>query len=1666
MAPTSRAASVRRMRSAVTFAVAAALTLMFAPSAWAAPASPASLYAYVSGGPGGPPSCPQSSVAAARCTLTEALAAAHAGDTILLAEQATYTGGFHVSTAATSAGSPLVLEPAPGVTDPQLSGNFTNTVLTVDAGVFVALSGVSIVNGAGDFSSYDCGVGAFFTLGGGINNAGSLTVDDTSFVNNAGANFNGPADVGVGGGIYNSGKLTLTKSVLSGNTATQATIDGYGGGIYNAGTLSVRDTTFNDNLAQTGGGAIDNGDVISSCDFPATPGTGNVSISGSTFAGNRAATGGAIENTSAHAGSGQLSIDSSTFSDNGADTTAPTSILRFSTRSGGAVENINGDASITRSDFIANNASSGGAINDAAGGSGALTISTSTFSGNGKGAKGIPAQNGGAVHVGSTRSGKVSVTDSTFVSNAAANTGSAVDSADPTLAWSVTSATFRGNPNAIASAGPLSVAASLVVAGGCATPIVDAGYNVGDDSSCGFSSAQHSVSADAGIAADLGSFGAHGGPTPTIPISSAAADPANNAIPASFAAGGNAICSGTDQREQSRSDPCDIGAYETPPPGRSLYAYAVGSATNPLDCPQTTVLALRCSFSSALALAGPGDFIELATPGSQADPATWYVGSFQIAPVGGSTATAPLTVRAASGVDDPIFDGNDGRTAGCQTKFCFYAVLSVDPGSYVDFENFTIQDGGAGAGSLYTSATGCAISNDASNVTVRGMTFYSTGTQCASVIGEAVLSAARGGDGLGVLTVENSTFLSRNGSTPGTDVAGAGPITISSSNLLDHPTIYAVNAGQLTISKSAINGGVLADTLTAYDSTFTDSSGHAAAQVLSSGLITDSTFADNPGGAIASAGKVTLATDLLANSTGGSVNCDAAPIDAGYNISDDASCGFTAVGSVNAAAALDGYLTSLADHGGSTSTVALLPTSATPGQGPDPAHRAIPGSFVAPGATTAVCSLTDQRGVARVAPCDIGAYELMLATQSIAFTSTPPATPAVGDTYTVTATGGGSGNPVIFSVDGSSTPGACTVSAAGLVHFTGSGTCVVDADQAGDANYAAAPRVSQSVKVDKGPQAITFTSTPPAGATVGGTYQVTATGGPSGNPVTFTIDPSSTPGACRLSGVGLVQFISPGSCVIAANQNGDSNYTAAPRVSQTVAVGKDAQVITFTTTPPAGPVVGGSYQVRANGGVSGNPVVFTVDSSSTPGACTVAALGLVHFSGAGKCVVDADQAGNANYAAAPEVSQLLTVGKGSQAITFTTTPPVGPVVGATYQVSATGGGSGNPVTFTIDPSSTPGACAVSGLGLVSFTGAGSCVVDADQAGNADYTAAPENSQTVAVGKAAQAIKFTSTPPLVPVMGGSYQPAATGGPSGNPVTFTIDPSSRVGACAISGQGLVSFTGNGSCVIDADQSGNANYTAAPEISQTIEVGKVPQAITFTSTPPASAVVGASYQVTATGGGTTNPVTFRLDPSSTTGACTVTAAGLVSFTGAGSCVVDADQAGNADYAAAPEVSQSITVGKAAQAITFTSTPPAHPKVGQTYQVAASGGGSGNPVTFAADPATTPGACSVSTSGLVHFTGPGRCVIDANQAGNANYTAAPQVSQTVAVAAAPVTTKPPRPAPTTSGPGLLAFTGVHAFDLIVTATALVLLGSALCLILSGRRERTTPAEANRPRQ
>ena len=452
--------------------------------------------------------------------------------------------------------------------------------------------------------------------------------------------------------------------------------------------------------------------------------------------------------------------------------------------------------------------------------------------------------------------------------------------------------------------------------------------------------------------------------------------------------------------------------------------------------------------------------------------------------------------------------------------------------------------------------------------------------------------------------------------------------------------------------------------------------------------------------------------------------------------------------------------------------------------------------------------------------------------QSISFTSVPPASPAAGGTYVVKATGGGSGNPVTFTIDSSSTSSACSISGS-AVSFGQLGRCVIDANQAGNAIYQAAAQAQQTITAQGGTkiaQSIAFTSIPPASPAAGGTYVVTAAGGGSGNPVTFTIDSSSTSSACSISG-SAVSFGQLGRCVIDANQAGNAIYHPAAQAQQTITANgaaKMSQSITFTSVPPASPAAGGTYVVKATGGGSGNPVTFTIDSSSTSSACSISGSA-VSFGQLGRCVVDANQAGNAIYHPAAQAQQTITVNgtKIAQSITFTSVPRSE----VEYNVTATGGGSGNPVTFSIDPSSTNSACSISGS-LVTFGQPGNCVVDANQAGNDKYQAAPQAQQTNTV-KAAQLISFPAQPQgSAP---GSATLSAKGGGSGNPVVFSVDPSStpldptsKIGVCNVSGTNgtTISYTAAGTCVIDANQAGNDKYQAAPQVQQTIKVSPLIQ------------------------------------------------------------------------------------------------------------------------------------------------------------------------------------------------------------------------------------------------
>lgn len=164
------------------------------------------------------------------------------------------------------------------------------------------------------------------------------------------------------------------------------------------------------------------------------------------------------------------------------------------------------------------------------------------------------------------------------------------------------------------------------------------------------------------------------------------------------------------------------------------------------------------------------------------------------------------------------------------------------------------------------------------------------------------------------------------------------------------------------------------------------------------------------------------------------------------------------------------------------------------------------------------------------------------------------------------------------------------------------------------------------------PQTITFTSSPPSNAVYGGSYTASATGGDSGNPVVLSIDSSSTPWACRISGAAstaaTVSFTGVGSCVIDANQGGNSDYLPAAQAQQTLSVGKATLTVTAddkskpfgASVPPLTATITGfvTGETLGTSGVIGSPLCTTTATATSPAGtypitCTAGTLSAAHY---------------------------------------------------------------------------------------------------------------------------------------------------------------------------------------------------------------------------------------------------------------------------------------------------------------------------------------------------------------------------------------------------------------------------------------------------------------------
>ncbi|MGA8295776.1 MAG: Ig-like domain repeat protein, partial [Acidimicrobiales bacterium] len=470
------------------------------------------------------------------------------------------------------------------------------------------------------------------------------------------------------------------------------------------------------------------------------------------------------------------------------------------------------------------------------------------------------------------------------------------------------------------------------------------------------------------------------------------------------------------------------------------------------------------------------------------------------------------------------------------------------------------------------------------------------------------------------------------------------------------------------------------------------------------------------------------------------------------------------------------------------------------------------GTTLAAGSYSADGSVSDASG-------DLGAWSFTLTVTSSSTTTTigsvSPTGPTVGQPVTVDVLVSPTpdGGSVTFFDNGSTI--ACTGGDQTVNTSTGDASCefaytstagnpqTITATYSGDpTGYLTSTSGGVSLTVNPGPTKMTTVSFAPGSYTYGQsiTYSASVTGtGTSagaqpdnGTPVTFTVGSitlCSGPIESGTASCSATNTPAGSPTTVTAAYPGDANFlstsgTTSPTVHKATPT---TSIKLSSSSVPYGTAI--TYGV----GVSPGSTVNAQDTSELPtgvvnvtvGGVTVCTVTLTPSTGdfddcnvataplGPRQLVAASYVGDSNFVGSTAFT-TLTVTQGTQTITFS--PPSSASLGATATLSATGGPSGNPVLFSLDASSGSGVCVLTGPGstTVVFTGVGTCVIDANQAGNVDYLPASQNTEAIAVVVGSGQTSGGGSPTFVP-NGPANAPPPAGLPAadfGTPATWTI------------------------------------------------------------------------------------------------------------------------------------------------------------------------------------------------------------------------------------------------------------------------------------------------------
>jgi hypothetical protein len=731
---------------------------------------------------------------------------------------------------------------------------------------------------------------------------------------------------GVGNvGVSNEGTLSISACGIIGN------VDGDGGGVINEGTLSMTSCTISAHVCEfdeTEGAGVFN-------DAGATATLDSCAISGNLVEaylnGQRRAAGGGLFNR------GTLSMTGCTVSGN----TAEPRPIGFDAQYGfgGGLEN-DGSATLTSCTFSGNAATEGqggGVDNGGAALTGAatLTLTNCTISGNAAG-RGAGLYNRVTCHL--------NVTSCTVSGNAADNTGGGLQN--------------RGTATVINTI----IAGNADEFNGDSTSDYDGPSGTGENDLVGGNP----------LLAPLGYYGGQAETMALLPGSPA------------IGTGDRGLAGTADQRGYARGSSVDIGAYQDQ--GFTLTAVA-GSTPQAAQVGATfgSSLAVTVTANDTTEYTDPVDGGEVsfsaptsgATASLSAATATITDGQASVTATAGAT-TGPFTVTAsAAGAAQPIsFKLTDLRVPSLVVDTTQDVVSDIGPNSLRDaiayaetlpgpatitFDPSVFPTGPASTPQTITLNPAYGpLDLTVGNITIQGPGADLLTIDCneASRVFEVDLGVTASISGL--------TITGGSTSSTGGGMYNLGALALTDCTLSGNTAVYGgsglVNSGTATLTDCTLSGntasgryghdGALTNaygTVTLTDCTISGNSGTKGGGLyneVGTFTLTDCTVSGNSallvvGGLYIRAGTATLTNTIVAENGGGDVAGD-------YSGSNDLIGG-------------DPLLAPLGDYGGPTQTMALLPGSPAIG-----------------GGDAALAPATDQRGLPRFGPTDIGAFEYQL----------------------------------------------------------------------------------------------------------------------------------------------------------------------------------------------------------------------------------------------------------------------------------------------------------------------------------------------------------------------------------------------------------------------------------------------------------------------------------------------------------------------------------------------------------------------------------------------------------------------------------------------------------------------------------------------------------------